>query len=98
MNIGKLHFIKAGEVIETGLITDQIFPWLKTKDLVHEVLGNCTKLFDLIPVVGANSIFLPLNGPRGMIRDLFFIFLTERRASTGAASDRLHAPVMSPFP
>ena len=46
MNIGKLHFIKAGEVIETGLITDQIFPWPKTKDLIHEVLGNCTKLVD----------------------------------------------------
>jgi len=46
MNFRKFHFIKADEVIETGLVTDQIFPWLKTKDLDHEVLRNLNKLFD----------------------------------------------------
>jgi len=46
MNIRKFHFIKAGEVIKAGLVTDQIFPWLKTKDLDHEVLRNLKKLVD----------------------------------------------------
>ena len=46
MNIREFHFIRAGKGIKTGLVTDQIFPWLKTKDLDHEVLRNLKKFVD----------------------------------------------------
>jgi len=73
MNIRKLHFVQASEIMKTGFVTDQIFPWHKIEDLLHELFGDLKNL--LIPVVGANSIFLPFNGPLEIIREPSFIFL-----------------------
>jgi hypothetical protein len=59
--------------VKTGFVTDQIFPRRVIEDLLHnssEILRNMST-----PVVGANTIFLPLKGPLEMMRKSPLIFL-----------------------
>ena len=46
LNIRKLHFVQAREIMTTGFVTDEIFPWPKIEDLLHELFGDLEKPVD----------------------------------------------------
>jgi hypothetical protein len=78
--------------VKTGFVTDQIFPRRVIEDLLHnssEILRNMST-----PVVGANTIFLPLKGPLEMMRKSPLIFLYKSRNLNTVSSTNWLAAIL----